>query len=75
MESIEPVTGESIKQLKQRIVYLEVSVRDLEKERSELTVRATIAEQQLKTLQDYFKKTTQDYEKRINDLKGKSTHN
>jgi len=30
------------KQLKQRIMYLENAIRDLEKERSELKVRATM---------------------------------
>jgi predicted nucleic acid-binding Zn-ribbon protein len=73
-DSIGEVTGGSLKQLKQRIIYLEAAVRDLEKERSELTVRATMAEQQLKTLQECFKKTTQDYERKLNDLKKKSIH-
>ena len=50
-------------------MLLESSIKDLEKERSELTVRATMAEQQLKTLQDYFKRTTQEYQAKIVELK------
>jgi hypothetical protein len=33
----------------------------MEKERSELMVRATMAEEQLKALQEHLQKTTQDY--------------
>ena len=60
-----PSSGGTIKQLKQRILYLEAALRDLEKERSELKVRAAMAEQQLKTLQDHYNKTTQDYQRKI----------
>ena len=52
-------------------MFLENSLRDVEKERSEFAVRATMAEQQLKTLQDCFAKTTQDYQKKIVELKRK----
>lgn len=58
-----------MRQLRQKIMCLEGSVKDLEKERSELAVRATMAEQQLKTLQEYFKKMTQEYQSKILELK------
>jgi len=61
--------GGSSKQLKQRIFYLENAIKDSEKERSELKVRATMAEQQLKTLQEHFNKTTHEYQKKIIELK------
>ena len=39
----------------QRLAFLERSVRTLEAERSELLVRATVAEEQLKQLQKHLK--------------------
>ena len=53
-------------------MYLESALRDLEKERSELKVRATMAEQQLKTLQEHYNKANQDYQKKILELKKRS---
>ncbi len=50
-------------------MYLEAGVRELEKERSELKVRSTMAEQQLKTLQEHYNKATQDYQKKIMEMK------
>ena len=50
-------------------MHLENAIRDLERERSELKVRATMAEQQLKTLQEHFNKSTQDYQKKVQELK------
>ncbi len=50
-------------------MYLETSVRELEKERSELKVRSTMAEQQLKTLQEHYNKASQDYQKKLVELK------
>jgi len=55
--------------LRQKIVYLENALREIEKERSEYKVKATMAEEQLNTLQEYYKKSTQDYQKKIKDLK------
>ena len=52
-------------------MYMENSVKELEKERSELKVRATMAEQQLKTLQEHYNKATHDYQKKIMELKKK----
>jgi len=60
------------KQLKQRIMYLENAIRDLEKERSELKVRATMAEQQLKTLQDHYDKATKEYQRNMVSMKKKT---
>jgi len=55
-------------------MHLENAIRDLEKERSELKVRATMAEQQLKTLQEHYNKATQDYQKKMNEIKKKSAY-
>ncbi len=63
-----------MKQLKQKVFYLENAIKDLEKERSELKVRATMAEQQLKTLQEHYNKATHDYERRINELKRRDAY-
>lgn len=54
-----------------QIIYLENSVKEIEKERSELKVRATMAEQQLKTLQDHYNKASQDYQKKMMEMKRK----
>jgi len=67
-DSIAPISGDA-KNLKQKIGFYEKSVKLLEKERSELIVRATMAEEQLKNLQEHLNKTTQDYSKKIYDLK------
>jgi len=50
-------------------MYLEGAIKEVEKERSDLLVRATMAEQQFKTLQDHFKRMSQDYETKILGLK------
>ena len=52
-------------------MHLERAVRGLEKERSELKVRATMAEEHLKTLQDHYNKAAQDYQRKILELKKK----
>ena len=57
-----------MKQLQKRIYYLQISIKDLEKERSDLKLRATMAEQQLKTLQEHYNKSTYEYERRITEL-------
>eukprot|EP00434_Breviolum_minutum_P038655 symbB.v1.2.034296.t1/scaffold4400.1/size40136/1 len=43
----------------QRLAFLEKSIRNLEAERSELLVRATVAEEQLKQLQKHLKERAQ----------------
>ena len=54
--------------LKQKISYLEKTIQQLEKERSELNVRATMAEEQLKNLQEFMNSTSQQYQKKILEL-------
>lgn len=56
----------------QRLAFLEKSIRNLEAERSELLVRATVAEEQLKQLQKHLKEMTEDYQMQILNLKLKS---
>ncbi len=50
---------------------MEKTVKQMERERSELTVRATMAEEQLKTYQQHMTKTTQDYQKKLRGLQDK----
>merc|ERR1712056_79576 len=53
----------------QRLAFLEKSVRDLEAERSELIVRATVSEEQVKQLGKHLKDMTEDYQNQILNLK------
>jgi len=46
-------------------------MKGFEKERTELMVRATMAEEQLKNLQEHLRTTTQEYSKKIYELKKK----
>eukprot|EP00742_Colponemidia_sp_Colp-10_P005817 GILJ01006221.1.p1 GENE.GILJ01006221.1~~GILJ01006221.1.p1 ORF type:complete len:903 (-),score=202.66 GILJ01006221.1:186-2612(-) len=55
--------------LKQKIVFLENTIKDLEKERSELTVRATMAEEQLSQLQEHMNSTISNYQKKLVEMK------
>ncbi|OMJ83352.1 hypothetical protein SteCoe_15755 [Stentor coeruleus] len=55
--------------LQQKIGYLEEVLKNLEKERSELSVRATMAEEQLKSMQEHMNTTIQNYQKRLNEFK------
>lgn len=57
------------KALQQKIFYLEEVLRKLEKERSELSVRATMAEEQLKNLQEHMNSSLQNSQKKINEYK------
>ena len=54
--------------LKQKILFLEKSVQQLEKERSEFSVRATMAEEQLNSLQEHMSENTKQYQKKILEL-------
>jgi hypothetical protein len=54
--------------LKQKIYFLEKTISQLEKERSELSVRATMAEEQLKSFQELMNSTTGQYQKKILEL-------
>lgn len=51
-----------------KVAYLEKVLRDLEKERSELSVRATMAEEQLKNLQEHMNSSIQNYQRKIAEL-------
>lgn len=54
--------------LQQKLMYLEDALRRVEKERSELSVRATMAEEQLKNMQDHMNSSIQNYQKKIAEL-------
>ena len=56
------------KALRMKVNFLERSVEQLEKERSELNLRCTMAEEQLKNFQEMFNTTTQGYQKKILEL-------
>jgi uncharacterized alpha-E superfamily protein len=56
------------KSLRHKIQYLEKTIEDLEKERSELKVRATMAQEQLKNLQEFMNSNSQQYQKKILEL-------
>ena len=60
--------NENPKTLKQKIGFLEKTIQQLEKERSELNVRATMAEEQLKNLQEFMNATSQQYQRKILEL-------
>merc|ERR1712039_53970 len=53
----------------QRLAFLEKATRTLEAERSELFVRATVAEEQLTQLQRHLKEMTESYQMQILKLK------
>jgi len=54
--------------LQQRLNYLEEILKKLEKERSELSVRATMAEEQLKNMQEHMDSSVQNYQRKILEL-------
>ena len=56
------------KAMKIKINFLEKTIEQLEKERSELNMRCTMAEEQLKSFQEMFNSTTQGYQKKILEL-------
>ena len=56
------------KAMKMKISFLEKTIEELEKERSELNMRCTMAEEQLKNFQEMFNSTTQGYQKKILEL-------
>jgi hypothetical protein len=67
-ESVAPISGDTVG-LKQKVMYYEKAMKQLEKERSELMVKATMAEEQLKNLQEHMNKSTQEYTKKMFDMK------
>ncbi len=48
---------------------MEKTLAQLEKERSELSVRTTMAEEQLRNLNEHLQTTTVSYQKKIFDMK------
>jgi len=58
-----------VKYLKSKIFHLEKELGKIEKERSELSVRATMAEEQLKNLQEHLSTSAHSYQKKIFELK------
>jgi len=56
------------KAMRIKINFLEKTIEQLEKERSELNMRCTMAEEQLKNFQEMFNSTTQGYQKKILEL-------
>ena len=56
------------KAMRIKISFLEKTIEQLEKERSELNMRCTMAEEQLKNFQEMFNSTTQGYQKKILEL-------
>ena len=62
-------TSGNSRNLLQKIGYLEDVLKKLERERSELSVRATMAEEQLKNMQEHMNNTIQNYQKKIAEFK------
>ena len=56
------------KAMRMKIKILEKTIEQLERERSELNMRCTMAEEQLKNFQEMFNSTTQGYQKKILEL-------
>lgn len=67
-DSAVPSSGNA-KYLKNKVFHLEKTLNQLEKERSELSVRATMAEEQLKNLQEHLTTNTHSYQKKIYEMK------
>jgi hypothetical protein len=67
-DSAAPTSG-GAKALKNKVFHLEKSMAELEKERSQLQVKATMAEEQLKNLQDHMTTSTHGYQKKIFEMK------
>ena len=67
-ESAGPQSGNT-KYLRNKIFHLEKTLGQLEKERSELSVRATMAEEQLKNMQEHLGTTTHSYQRKIFEMK------
>jgi predicted nucleic acid-binding Zn-ribbon protein len=67
-DSAAPISGNA-KYLKNKIFHLEKTLASLEKERSEMSVRATMAEEQLRNLQEHLTTNTHGYQKKIYEMK------
>ncbi|CAG9311298.1 unnamed protein product [Blepharisma stoltei] len=64
-----PAGNQNPRQLQQKVSYLEEVLRKLERERSELSIRATMAEEQLKNLNEHMNSSIQNYQRKISELK------
>lgn len=64
----DPVPSGNSKNMQQKMQYLEEVLKKLERERSELSVRATMAEEQLKNMQDHMNSSIQNYQRKIAEL-------
>lgn len=60
--------AENSSALKQRISHLERELADLERQRSELTVKATMAEEQLRNFEQLTNSNIQHYQMKILEL-------
>ncbi|MCQ2816484.1 MAG: hypothetical protein MJ252_04370 [archaeon] len=56
------------KAMKMKITFLEKTIEDLEREKSELNSKCTMFEEQLKNFQEMFNTSTQGYQKKILEL-------
>jgi len=74
MENAGPESGNAA-YLKRKIYFLEKTMEQLEKERSELSMRSTMAEEQLKNMQEHMNTTVQNYQRKIVELKKKLKQN
>jgi len=66
--NVSPQSGD-VRILSQKIAIYERSIRELEENKSGLLVRATMAEEQLRGTQDNLMKITQEYERKLYELK------
>ena len=62
------VDASVVQYLRQKIYHFEKTVQKLEKERSELQVRAVMAEEQLKVLQTHLQQQTLSQVRKIQEL-------
>jgi len=67
-ESAGPQSGNA-KYLRNKVFHLEKTLGQLERERSELSVRSTMAEEQLKNMQEHLSTSTHSYQKKIFEMK------
>lgn len=69
VERLQAKTPAEQKAMQQRMEFLDRSIKDVEAERSELLVRATVAEEQLSQLQKHLTELTGQYQTQIVQLK------
>ena len=63
-----PISGE-VRNMRQKIIYLEEFLKQLEKERSELSVKCTMSEEQVKNLHEHLNSVTSNYQRKIMEMK------